>query len=98
MTADEDNARYQAFIKGAQVERAKEWSARANSIKRDSKREHIGEYFLGLSVVSLLGGMISMVYGLAGKDWVQKPYLILGGVLILVGLSIVIGGFGKVKA
>jgi hypothetical protein len=47
--------------------------------------------------VSIIGGFAGMLYGLAGKDWVQKPYVMMSAVLILFGLSIVIGGFGKVK-
>jgi len=92
-----DEERYQAFIKGADAENSKYWTERSKSAKRDSKREHKGIYFLMLSLMSLLGGMAGIIYGLAGKDWIQKPYLVLGAFMILIGLSIVIGGFGKVR-
>jgi len=98
MTEEDDNARYQSFIKGADEENAKYWVKRSKTLGRDAKREHKGIYFLLLSLLSLLGGMTSIIYGLAGKDWIQKPYLILGAVMVLIGMSIVIGGFGKVRA
>lgn len=94
---EDADANYRAFIKGADEERAKYWVPREAQQKQDTRREDKGLYFLGLSIFSLLGGMVSILYGLAGKDWVQKPYLILGALMVIVGLSIVIGGFGKVK-
>lgn len=98
MTISGEDQNYQAFIEGSKEENAKYWEKRTVESREDRKREHKGVYYLGLSLFSLLGGVVSVLYGLAGKDWIQKPYLILGCVLILVGLSIVIGGFGKVKS
>ena len=97
MSDSEADAKYRSFISGADAENSKYWAERSKSAKRDSKREHKGIYFLMLSLISLLGGMAGIIYGLAGKDWIQKPYLVLGAFMILIGLSIVIGGFGKVR-
>lgn len=85
------------FVRRLDAENLKYWRDGAVCRKRDSKREHKGLWYLGLSIVSIVGGFAGLVYGLAGKDWIQKPYVILTVVMILFGLSIVIGGFGKVK-
>ena len=73
------------------------WAGRNEQLKKESKREEKGFWYLALSVVSIMGGASGIIYGLLGRDWVQKPYIIMGAVLILFGLSVVIGGFGKVK-
>jgi len=93
----EDVECWKLFQERNQMEQAKYWAERASYLKKDSKREHKGMWYLGLSIISILGGFAGLVYGLAGTDWVQKPYVIMGAVLVLFGLSVVIGGFGKVK-
>jgi hypothetical protein len=85
------------FNKRLDLENMKYWAERGPKLKKDIKREHQGIWYLGLSIVSIIGGFAGMLYGLAGKDWVQKPYVMMSAVLILFGLSIVIGGFGRVK-
>ena len=74
------------------------WGKRVESFEKDKKRERKGVYYLILSLISLIGGMSSVVYGLTGQSWVQKPYVALGVVMVITGFSIVVGGFGKVKA
>jgi len=93
----EDEQCWALFQERNQKEQAKYWSERAPKLKRDYKREHKGEYYLGLSIISIIGGFAGTVYGLAGKGYIQKPYVIMGAVMVLFGLSIIIGGFGKVK-
>jgi hypothetical protein len=97
MNEDGNTESEDSFIKRLDVENMKYWVERKYELKKDMKREEKGLYYLGLSIVSILGGVSGLVYGLIGKDWIQRPYVILGGLMILFGLSIVIGGFGKVK-
>jgi len=85
------------FIKRLDAENMKYWAERKLYQKKDSKREHKGVWFLGLSIISIIGGFAGFIYGLVGKDWVQKPYVVMSLVLIVFGMSIVIGGFGRVK-
>ena len=85
------------FVKRLDAENMKYWAERRAYQKKDSKREHKGHWYLSLSIISIIGGFSGLIYGLAGKDWVQKPYVVMSLVLIVFGLSIVIGGFGKVK-
>ena len=73
------------------------WDIAPPNRELDRKRERKGVYYLVLSLISLIGGMSSVVYGLTGQSWVQKPYVAFGAFMVLVGFSIVIGGFGKVK-
>ena len=93
----EDNECWKAFQERNRQEQMQYWIERQPKLKKDYKREHKGEYYLILSIISILGGFAGLIYGLAGQDWVQKPYVILSAILILFGLSIVIGGFGRVK-
>ena len=72
------------------------WGNRQESFEKDRKREHKGFYYFFLSLFLLIGGMSTIIYGLVGLDWVQKPYVVLGAILVVVGFSIVVGGFGKV--
>jgi len=92
-----DEECWKVFQERNRQEQAKYWAERKSYLKKDSEREHKGMWYLGLSIISILGGFVGLLYGLAGQDWVQKPYVIMGAVLILFGLSVVIGGFGKVK-
>ncbi len=73
------------------------WTNRSPELKKDTRREEKGVYYLGLSIISILGGVAGLIYGLAGKGWIQRPYVLMGAVMVLFGLSIVIGGFGKVE-
>ena len=88
---------WEEFNKRLDNENAKYWTRRTTTLEKDSQREHKGVWFLGLSIISVIGGFAGLVYGLAGKDWIQKPYVMMSVVLILFGLSIIVGGFGKVK-
>ena len=92
-----ENEKWEAFKKRSEEGHRKFWEQRTSTLKTDSKREHKGVYYLALATISILGGVAGMVYGLIGQDWVQKPYVVMGGVLVLFGVSIVIGGFGKVR-
>ena len=97
-TIQSDDAEcWKIFQERNQMEQAKWWAERTPKLKRDYRREHKGEYYLLLSIISILGGFVGVVYGLAGKGYIQKPYVIMGATMVLFGLSIVIGGFGKVK-
>ena len=93
----EDEQCWALFQEKNHKEQMTYWNIRGPKLKKDYKREHKGEYYLGLSIISIIGGFAGLIYGLAGKDWVQKPYVIFGALMVLMGLSIVIGGFGKVK-
>jgi len=86
-----------SFQERNRAEQMKYWAEREPKLRKDYKRERKGFYYLALSIVSILGGFAGLIYGLAGKDWVQKPYVIMALVMIALGLSIVIGGFGRVK-
>lgn len=85
------------FIRRLDAENMKYWAERETYLKRDSKRERKGVYYLFLSLVSIIGGFAGFIYGLVGKGYVVKPIVVMAVVLIVFGLSIVIGGFGKVK-
>lgn len=93
----DDEQCWKAFQERNAREQMKAWSNRTPTLKRDYHKEHKGVYYLVLSTISILGGFAGLLYGLAGKGWVQKPYIIMGAVMVLFGLSIVIGGFGRVK-
>jgi len=93
----EDEQCWRLFQERNNMEQSSYWVKRNPELKKDHKREHKGEYYLLLSIISIIGGFAEVIYGLAGQDWVQKPYVIMGCVMVLLGLSIVIGGFGRVK-
>ena len=88
---------WEEFNRRLDNENMKYWAERASYLKSDMKREHQGIWYLALSIVSIIGGFVGIFYGLAGESWIQKPYVMMGAVLVCVGMSIVIGGFGKVK-
>lgn len=92
-----DEEAWKMFQERNQAEQMKYWADRGPKLKKDYRRERKGLYYLGLSIISILGGLAGLTYGLIGQDWIQKPYVIMGAVLIVFGVSVVIGGFGRVK-
>lgn len=77
--------------------RQNHWEKRRVELNNNALRERKGLYYLALSIISILGGVAGLTYGLAGLAWIQKPYVVMGGLLILFGMSFVLGGFGKVR-
>ena len=92
-----DNETWEMFQERNKQIQKQYWEDRIPKLKKDYKREEKGLYYLILSIISLIGGFAGVIYGLAGEPWIQKIYVFMGGTLILIGLSIVIGGFGRVK-
>ena len=81
----------------ARAERMRFWAERSQELKKDYARERRGLLYLVLSILAILGGLADLMWGFSGENWVQKPYVINGIFLLAIGISIVVGGFGRVK-
>jgi hypothetical protein len=85
------------FIKRLDVENMKYWVERGPKHKKDLKREEKGLFYLEMSILTIIGGASGLVYGLVAKGYILKPVVVLSILSIILGLSIVIGGFGRVN-
>jgi hypothetical protein len=97
MNEDGEMESEDSFIKRLDVENMKYWVERKYELKKDERREEKGLYYLALSILTIVGGAAGIIYGLVAKGYILKPVIAISVLSIILGLSIVIGGFGKVK-